>query len=95
MAHRCSHPYRIYSRKVEWNVQKVIETEYHLHLYDDRVVAEDREFRLADIYDVSYREQSSFGFLYLHTNHGLYPYKVYISPEDFIRQYRIAAGKAY
>lgn len=85
----CSQPYITVNRKIGMNALEYVETESYLYLYKDKLVAENESFPLSTVLDISYRSMSnSYGFLYLHTNKGVYPYVVKASPAAFIAEYK-------
>lgn len=83
------HPYIKTERKVTSIEQFEIEHNRTIYLYTDKVVTQNREFRIKDVMDFSYRKiANQGGILYLHTVQGVYTYIVKSSPEAFIRAYR-------
>ncbi|MBM7703914.1 hypothetical protein [Metabacillus iocasae] len=84
-----SQPYIIVTRSIQVTQQRYIETEQHLHLYKDKVVAHEKSFYIQHVFDMSYKPLSNdSGFLYLHTNQGVFPYQVKSSPHSFIETFR-------
>ncbi|WP_181350793.1 hypothetical protein [Thalassobacillus sp. CUG 92003] len=84
-----SQPFTTTSRVIQNNVQHYTEIEKYLNLYEDKITAPYNQFHLQDVFDVSYRPLSaSYGFLYLHTNQGVFSYTVKTSPESFINEYK-------
>ncbi|MRX70771.1 hypothetical protein GJU40_01140 [Bacillus lacus] len=76
-------------RKMEWNRQLFEEVELRIELYEDKIVTGANSFRLQDVFDVSFKySDASYGFLYLHTNQGVFPYTVKNVPHDFIFHYQ-------
>ncbi len=73
-------------REIDGIEQKYIEKNYHLYLYETKLVTPFQTFQLKAILDVSYRKTktNSLGTLYLHTNQGVFPYTVRTDPEEFI-----------
>lgn len=67
-----------------------IETVVHqrsLFLYANRIKSAYREFPLAEIFDVSFRDLGQgHGVLYLHTKQGVYAYPVDSAVESFITE---------
>ncbi|AIQ46570.1 hypothetical protein R70723_12325 [Paenibacillus sp. FSL R7-0273] len=67
-----------------------IETIIHqrsLCLYSDRIETAYREFQLAEIFDISFRDLGQGqGVLYLHTKQGVYAYPVETAAEPFITE---------
>lgn len=84
-----SHPYIVVSRRIDWNEQHYVEQEHHLHLYEDQITSPAEKFLIDEIWDMSYKSSSTkVGFLYLHTNRGLYSFYVKSEPSQFINHYR-------
>lgn len=82
-------PYLKVSRKMEWNEQQIIETEAHIQLFKDKIVDDSTSFHLREVWDISYKASANFfGWLYLHTNRGLFSYYLKSNPEQFIIKYR-------
>lgn len=67
-----------------------LETITHLRslcLYPNRIVSAYREFRIEEIYDISFRDiGQGHGVLYLHTKQGVFPYTVESAAELFISE---------
>ncbi|MDF0727388.1 hypothetical protein PY093_11890 [Cytobacillus sp. S13-E01] len=81
--------YTIVTRVIESNQQKYIEEEKYLYLYLDRIVSTSHHFLLSDVFDMSYKKISAVvGFLYLHTNQGVFSYTVKTNPKPFIYEYK-------
>lgn len=81
-------------REVSSIEQVNVEYKRHLHLYDDKITTEHREFSLKDILDISYKQVgSSGGLLFLHTDHSVYSYHVKDSPQLFIDACKKQLGK--
>jgi hypothetical protein len=77
------------TRSIEWNKQHYITNEQFLHLYEDKIVTTTNEFLIEDVLDMSYRPSSTeFGFLYLHTVQGVFPFRIKTKPYYFIDLYR-------
>ncbi|GLB59967.1 hypothetical protein [Cytobacillus sp. NCCP-133] len=84
-----SHPFIIVSRTIDWNQQQYIEQKHYLHLYEDHIISPTEKFLLDEVWDMSYRSSNSdIGFLYLHTNRGLYSFHVKSEPRQFISLYK-------
>jgi hypothetical protein len=84
-----SHPFITVSRKIDWNQQQYIEQELFLHLFEDHILSPSEKFLLDEVWDMSYRNSScEFGFLYLHTNRGVFSFQVKSEPSHFINLYR-------
>jgi hypothetical protein len=84
-----SHPFVKVTRKIERNEQKTLEQEHDLKLYEDRIIVGQEQFAIQDVFDMSYRFQSTlYGFLYLHTNRGVVTFIIKKDPTVFINEYR-------
>ncbi|MDZ5473777.1 hypothetical protein SM124_18830 [Bacillus sp. 31A1R] len=84
-----SQPYIKVIRSIEDNQQKSIEVEDYLHLYADQIITDSNVFLLREVHDISYKIFSnSSGFLYLHTNKGVYSFIVYKEPYEFIDMFK-------
>lgn len=84
-----SQSYVTVSRKIDNNQQLYIRTLAHLHLYDDRIVTENQSFPLSNVFDISFKSFSSNnGFLYLHTNQGVFAYSVESNPGLLIQIFK-------
>jgi hypothetical protein len=85
-----SQSYITVTRSIEWNKQNYITNEQFLHLYEDKIVTDLDQFFLEEVLDMSYRSSSNseFGFLYLHTVKGLFPFRINTRPYYFIDQYK-------
>jgi hypothetical protein len=82
-------PYTVVSRSIEWNKQHLIEREEKLILAEDKITSHINEFSLEEIWDISFRASSSeYGFFYLHTNQGLFSYRVKAEPSEFMKKYQ-------
>ncbi|WP_239422115.1 hypothetical protein [Bacillus sp. CGMCC 1.16541] len=84
-----SQPYIIITRSIEVTQQCYTETEQHLHLYQDKVVGHEKTFHIHHVFDMSFKPLSNqSGFLYLHTNQGVFSYQVKSNPQTFIETFR-------
>lgn len=82
-------PYIKMIRTIKWNQQYVTETQHFLDLYEDKIITASQQFSLKNVFDISYRSLSlNNGFLYLHTNQGLFSYNVKTNPSLFIDEYK-------
>ncbi|MGN7401578.1 hypothetical protein ACTHO0_17145 [Cytobacillus praedii] len=82
-------PYMVVSRSIDWNKQHFIEREEKLILAEDKITSHINEFFLEEIWDISFRASSSeYGFFYLHTNQGLFSYRVKAEPSEFMNKYQ-------
>lgn len=84
-----SQPYIEISREIKDNQQHYIETENYLYLYEDKLITASEQFALKNVFDISYRSLSeTYGFLYLHTNKGVFSYTIRENPHHFIKEYK-------
>ncbi|KKK38550.1 hypothetical protein WQ57_08085 [Mesobacillus campisalis] len=84
-----SHPYIKISRKIKNNIQHCRELEEELVLSGNKITTASDHFHLDEILDMSYKPFSgNSGFLYLHTNRGLYSFHTRIHPHKFMQAYR-------
>lgn len=84
-----SQSYVIVKRSIDWNIQRTIEEEQHLILYEKQVVSATDIFPLEEVWDISFKRLSSeAGLLYLHTNKGVFPYQVKANPSSFMEKFR-------
>jgi hypothetical protein len=82
-------PYIKVTREIEFNQQNYMEEEKVLVLYENVVVSSSHTFTLQDVFDISYKKVSDHdGFLYLHTNQGLFSFYTKADPANFIDQYK-------
>ncbi|MHA6250536.1 hypothetical protein [Oceanobacillus sp. CAU 1775] len=82
-------PYVKVVREVDSLKQVDTEQERTMFLYEDRVVTKYREFPIEQVIDISYRFiGKEGGFLYLHTNRGVFSYIVKVSPEAFVNIFK-------
>jgi hypothetical protein len=76
-------------RSIEAGEMKIVQTEYNLHLYEDTLTAFQTHFKLANVWDMSYRSFSSeVNLLYLHTHRGVIAYKVHADPGHFVTTFK-------
>lgn len=84
-----SQSYITVTRSIKWNKQHFITKEQFLHLYKDKIVTTTDQFLIEEVLDISYRSSSTeFGFLYLHTVKGLFPFRINTQPYYFINLYK-------
>ncbi|WP_409253992.1 hypothetical protein V1502_08865 [Bacillus sp. SCS-153A] len=84
-----SHSYYVVTRKIEHQVQSVEETEHEIRLNTDSIDCSSKSFLMKDVFDVSYKSlNTKQGFLYLHTNQGVYSFLVKQDPHAFIQAYK-------
>lgn len=70
------------------NEQHLIEIEENLVLYKDKVISASDYFHLQDVLDMSFKSISGdSGFLYLHTNRGVFSFHTKTNPVEFIHFY--------
>jgi len=82
-------PYVMVERAVKHQAQTTTVKNYELHLFETKITSFQREFSIRHVYDMSFKIISGQeGFLYLHTNEGVYSYRVMDNPEKFITAYR-------
>lgn len=82
-------PYYKIQREIGSTEQITYEDNRTLYLYPDRIVTQYREFPIADVFDLSYRQMGETGgFLYLHTKLGVYSYTVKDNPGNFIKAFK-------
>lgn len=76
-------------RRIENNQQLYIKLKAHINLYEDRIETDGQSFILKDVFDVSFKSISlNNGFLYLHTNQGIFAYIVESNPSIFINMFK-------
>ncbi|WP_145330315.1 hypothetical protein [Paenibacillus xylanexedens] len=81
-------PYYRVQREVNGLSQEIERNARTMTLYSDRIVTKYREFRITEVFDMSFRRMGDEGgFFYLHTSTGVYPYMVEIDPRPFIRTF--------
>ena len=81
-------PYFTVIRKIIDGSQVIIHEEQLLKMYEDKIITAVTTFEICDIYDMSYRKLTKeLGILYIHTNKGLFPFKVKEEPNCFIAKF--------
>lgn len=76
------------TRKIVEGSQLVLHEEKYLRMYEDKITSCISTFLVSDVHDISYRKLTEeLGILYLHTNQGLFPYKVKEEPQCFIEAF--------
>ncbi|AYA76665.1 hypothetical protein DOE78_15120 [Bacillus sp. Y1] len=76
------------TRKIVNGTQVVLHEEQLLKMYEDKITSSASTFSFSDVHDVSFRKLTKeLGILYLHTNQGLFPYKVREEPRCFIETF--------
>ncbi|ADU29669.1 hypothetical protein [Evansella cellulosilytica] len=89
MAYIASLPYVTKVRVINSIEQKVIEKQFNIVLYKNKVVTEEKEFLLNHVFDITFHERKGeLGFLYLHTNQGVFSFQVKVDPSAFIETYK-------
>ncbi|MEI4770227.1 hypothetical protein WAX74_11335 [Psychrobacillus sp. FJAT-51614] len=69
--------------------QKQIELQYELHLSMEGIKSARHQFELQHVHDVSHKSFSfGGGILYLHTNQGVFSYKIQEDPNPFIQTFK-------
>ena len=76
------------TRKIVNGTQVVLHEEQLLKMYEDKITTSASTFSFSDVHDISFRKLTKeLGILYLHTNQGLFPYKVREEPRCFIETF--------
>lgn len=82
-------PYYKIQRELTGLAQEIVSSDRSMILYTDKIVTQYREFRITEVFDMSFRRMGNEGgFFYLHTSTGVYPYMVKIDPKPFIQKFR-------
>ncbi|GGG58269.1 hypothetical protein [Paenibacillus radicis (ex Gao et al. 2016)] len=78
-------PYYKIQREISHAEQKTVMEERQMYLYKDRIETKYRMFQIEEIFDLSYKRiGGNQGFLYLHTQQGVFSYMVFENPQTFI-----------
>jgi hypothetical protein len=81
--------YVIIERMVANQAQTTKVYEHELHLFETTITSFHREFLVCNVYDMSFRMISGEeGFLYFHTNEGVFSFIVRDHPKSFITSYK-------
>ncbi|CAG7626373.1 hypothetical protein PAECIP111802_01243 [Paenibacillus allorhizosphaerae] len=89
-----SQPYFKIERELNGLEQKIVVQCRTMYLYPDKIVTRFRTFSFDEVFDISYRHiGDKEGFLYLHTNQGVYPYIIKDNPENFIHSFNVHKNK--
>jgi hypothetical protein len=81
--------YVIIERIVENQAQTTKVHEHELQLFETKITSFHREFLIRSVYDMSFRIISGDeGFLYFHTDEGVYSFMVRNNPKSFIMLYK-------
>lgn len=82
-------PYYKIIRTIDGLDQRMEEQAREMILYEDRIVTKHRHFPIKQVFDLSYRPMGDgVGFLYLHTQQGVYSYTLKDDPESFITAFK-------
>lgn len=88
-------PYIKVIREVNSIEKREIEHERNMYLWEDKLTTAHREFKLADVLDLSFKKVAGAGgILFLHTDHAVYTYIVKSSPMEFVEICKRYIGKA-
>ena len=75
------------NRTIEFNQQKSVKTEHRIMLYESKILTSSHQFKIENVFDISYRVLSEdSGFLYLHTNQGVFAFVVTSDPSSFMEK---------
>jgi hypothetical protein len=89
-----SQSYLTVTRLIKWNKQQYITNEHELYLYEEIIVTNNGQFLIEEVLDITYKPSSTeFGFLYLHTTRGVFPFRTKNTPYQFIEKYEELKGK--
>ncbi|WP_145048487.1 hypothetical protein [Paenibacillus xylanexedens] len=87
-------PYYKIQRELTGLAQEIVSSDRSMILYEDKIVTQYREFKITEVFDMSFRRMGNEGgFFYLHTSTGVYPYIVKIDPKPFIQKFRTITSK--
>ncbi|KQY94883.1 hypothetical protein ASD24_04915 [Paenibacillus sp. Root52] len=87
-------PYYKIQRELTSLAQEIVSSDRSMILYEDKIVTQYREFKITEVFDMSFRRMGNEGgFFYLHTSTGVYPYMVKIDPKPFIQKFRTITSK--
>ncbi|MEK3990802.1 MULTISPECIES: hypothetical protein [Robertmurraya] len=76
------------TRKIVDGTQVVLHQEQLIKMFKDKITTSASTFSLSNVHDISFRKLTEeLGILYLHTNQGLFPYKVREEPHGFIAMF--------
>ena len=82
-------PYVIIERNITNQRQTCTALRHELILFETKITSHQREYSLQNVYDLSYKIISGEeGFLYLHTNQGVFSYIVRTDPSMFIKEFK-------
>lgn len=77
-------------RQIDFYYQmQQIEMQFELQLSMEGITSARHQFELRHVYDISHKPFSfGGGFLYLHTNQGVFTYKIEDNPAPFIHAFK-------
>lgn len=77
-------------RKIDFYYQmQQIENQYELQLNMEGIITAQHRFELRHVHDISHKSFSfGGGILYLHTNQGVFSYKIEDNPTPFIHAFK-------
>ncbi len=79
---------RIY-QEIGWTEKRIVEEWFDLELYPDKIKYNEKELKLSNVFDLSYRgTENKLGFFYLHTSNGVHSLYVKSEPTQFIESFR-------
>jgi hypothetical protein len=82
-------PYTYVERKIKRTQKVTIQHSKDMCLYADSIETQNDCFHINDVFDISYKCVSKdSGFLYLHTNQGMFAYTIQTDPSAFITAYK-------
>ena len=82
-------PYTYVERKIKRTQKVTIQHSKDMCLYADSIETQNDCFHIDDVFDISYKCVSKdSGFLYLHTNQGMFAYTIQTDPAAFITAYK-------
>ncbi|MRH41841.1 hypothetical protein GH741_04035 [Aquibacillus halophilus] len=83
-----SQPYLIVNREIINNEQIYLQSEKYIFLFVDQIITSKDKFNIEEVLDLSYKLLSTnYCLLYLHTNQGIFTYKVESPPDKFIEEF--------
>lgn len=89
-----SQPYTKVERIVNSIEQKNIEHQRTIHLYDDKITTQHREFPIEDVLDLSQKKIGTVGgMFYIHTKSGVFSYTIHSPADSFIQAYEQMLNK--
>ncbi|MBM7583847.1 hypothetical protein JOC86_000384 [Bacillus pakistanensis] len=83
------HSYHKTIKKLSNNQLVYQRFEYKLELYKTGIITYSDSFPLHSVLDISFKPfTNGKGFMYLHTDRGLYSYHVSTEPKEFINEFK-------